>query len=393
MLTDRTMVGEMTRSRHFQSIALALIVVAGTPHSKGGERAASLRSVLVGADRLVVSDTFHEPTEPKKEDVEIEGEKKIAELLGKLEFDDSGSGFHCMCIGDSQVSFYKGDRELATLSHHHGMSLRWSGESWNGDSLFTPQAAEAWREWFKKNGVPRFEDMHQEEVRRAERKRQIHEKFLSFYPKEAGRIVLDLESVASKAYGSSFDRGIWKSRLSKHTLDLIALFPNRQAAALAVARSLGSLSMNGEGWRSGLTIEETLALEVAKTLSPDEYLFVTEQVDLPALLGAARLFFSEELVQPLPAERRGPVAARLCEAVLKGDQSRMSGDAVRHLKKYDCAETSALLIRLAAGEISAASEGFPKEFPQARVAAAPFSRTERSPQHRKSLRHSRPDRT
>jgi hypothetical protein len=128
--------------------------------------------------------------------------------------------------------------------------------------------------------------------------------------------------------------------------------------------------MDGKGWGTGLTIKEILALEVAKTLNIDEYLFLMEQGDLPSLLGAARLFFSEELELPLPVARRGPFAALLCEAVLKGDQSRMSGDAIRHLKEYDCAETTELLRRLATGEISAASEGFPKDFPQARVAAA-----------------------
>jgi hypothetical protein len=95
-----------------------------------------------------------------------------------------------------------------------------------------------------------------------------------------------------------------------------------------------------------------LALECARTLNAAEFDTVLQSKDDIILLGAARLFFFEQLSELLPEEQRGPQAARLCEVVIHRDKSGNVDNALRYLGELPCAETPALLERLAAGEIT-----------------------------------------
>ncbi|MCB1091382.1 MAG: hypothetical protein KDL87_07620 [Verrucomicrobiae bacterium] len=341
--------------------------------SEGGERTDSLRSILDGADRLVLSVIKFPPEAEKEKPFEFADQAKIAELLDRLDFVEEDSGFHCMCSGDSEVTFYKGGRELASLSHHHGRSLRWSDGKWDGDSLFTSEASNYWREWFQKNGEPRFENMHQEEVREQERERETHEKFLSCFPAAAQKVFSENLDERWVAFSSSSDLGKEPRKPSKYAQELLAFFPDRRKAALAIARSFGVLSEAGpsEGSWSMSSIREALVLDAARAINAEEFLFLVEQGDQLAHLGAARLFFFEDFADLLPSDQRGAIAARLCEAVLKGDHAYNSDIAVSSLTSYDCPETTKLLTRLAFGELAAATESSNRERdPQARVAAA-----------------------
>ena len=363
----------MPTRQPINKLLVVIMLAASALSLSAGERQESLRTALKGADRFTVGGVRLDKQDQQGKPFESRDVAKITGLISSLNFDDDESGFHCMCFGDAIVTFYRGDKKLAEISHHHGRSLRWNGGNWKGDSLFTEEAAKAWREWFKRNGEPRFENMHQAEVHRRELEREIHEKFLSFYPAEAPAVFSEAAKEGWDAFSDSRDRGTKEWRASKHTKDLMALFPDRRMAALAIARSLGALSRGAasEGSWSVSSIREALALDSAFMLGAEEFLFLVEQEDQLALLGAARLFFFEDFDDLLPKAQRGPIAARLCEAVLKGDHAHNAGDAVRYLKRYDCPETTELLTRLASGEVSAASESldFEKD-PQTRVAAA-----------------------
>jgi hypothetical protein len=173
----------------FSIIGILLLVVTScsqTPTVKIDSRAKNLRMRLEGCNRLVVSEVYTAPDEAPIPPYTCTNQQAIAELVANLEFDDRNSGFHCMCSGDSLVTFYKGSNILATVSHHHGKSLRWDG--WQGDSLFTAHTKEYWRMWFLKNGEPRYEEMHQQEVNRHNEDARINSLFLSAFPEGADKI-------------------------------------------------------------------------------------------------------------------------------------------------------------------------------------------------------------
>jgi hypothetical protein len=320
------------------------------------ERADSLREALKEADRVEVEVVDHERRPDAKPAFKFAGAEKIATLVKDFDFNDAKSGFHCMCDGDYLVTFYKGEKKLATISYHHAQSLRWNGGEWKQDSLFTADSAKAWRKWFDDIGEPRFENQYKEFVAEANRRRAIHEKFMAAFPKGAAEIFAEQNRGVVTASPANDSRR--EEELSPAATKLIALFPDRKGLGLAAAKSLGGLCLlsGGEGWWTMSTAREQLVLECARTLKGDEFLEVLQSKDDEVLLGAARLFFFERLSERLPKDQRGPVAARLSEVVFRLDQRQNADSAVRMLASFPCAETMALLERLAAGEITVKPE-------------------------------------
>ncbi len=47
--------------------------------------------------------------------------------------DDPATFGHCMCVGGPLLGFYAGEEHLATITPHHGRSIRW--ESWKRDAV------------------------------------------------------------------------------------------------------------------------------------------------------------------------------------------------------------------------------------------------------------------
>ncbi len=358
---------------------IVLLLAVGSMASTGrfaaaSERAKSLRESLKEADRIVVEDVNRHLRETANADLhpfEIAGAEKIAKLVSQFNFNDAKSGFHCMCDGDFTVTFYKGKKWLGTLSYHHARSLRWNDKKWEGDSLFTPESAKAWREWFNAQGDARFEKQYQEFIKEANRRRAIHEKFLTLFPEQAAEIFAEASTsvVTAVPDDGAVPPG---EKLSPAAKKLIALFPDKTKLGLAVANGLGELCLldQQEGSWSMATSREQLALECVKNLNAAEFAAVLESQDDTILLGAARLFFFERLADVLPNDKRGPQAARLCEVVLRLDQSDNADNAIRALGRFPCAETTTLLERLAASEIVVKQSKSPyKDEPMPQAAA------------------------
>ena len=57
--------------------------------------------------------------------------------------------FHCMCIGEPAVYFYKNGIETVHLTNHHGRSIRCS--LWTSDVLIAN--VDQWVEWFDNHGI------------------------------------------------------------------------------------------------------------------------------------------------------------------------------------------------------------------------------------------------
>ncbi|MBI3861075.1 MAG: tetratricopeptide repeat protein [Planctomycetia bacterium] len=63
--------------------------------------------------------------------------------------EDPSTFAHCMCLGGPTLVLYAGNVELATLSLHHGRTVRW--KKWKHDAVLT-RGSEL-RDWFVRNGI------------------------------------------------------------------------------------------------------------------------------------------------------------------------------------------------------------------------------------------------
>ena len=138
-------------------------------------------------------------------------------VTDSFEFEKESHGY-CACSGDCRITFYRGGKKLTSVSYHHGISLRWNGGKWDGDSLFTPDSQKAWRDWFKKHGEPRFQDWHEAEIKG---RKYEEERKARTVKRESEEREVDLrgESIATRS-PSSESRTI--SRRGRHTV-----LPNR----------------------------------------------------------------------------------------------------------------------------------------------------------------------
>jgi hypothetical protein len=75
--------------------------------------------------------------------------------------------FHCMCIGEPSITFYKGTNETVHLTNHHGQSIRCS--LWSSDVAIAN--VEKWMQWFDNHGITSI----REEVEFAEKQAKIRE--------------------------------------------------------------------------------------------------------------------------------------------------------------------------------------------------------------------------
>ena len=83
---------------------------------------------------------------------EVHEPAKIKEIIGSIDINESESGFHCGCNGNIHFDFFRGEEKTASISFHHGRSLRWI-EGWPGDAMLTPKAAEFLCNWLADSGV------------------------------------------------------------------------------------------------------------------------------------------------------------------------------------------------------------------------------------------------
>ncbi len=149
-------------------VTVGLLYISGIlPPGRNLEWADSLRAEAAGADRLVIQDIWRR--KDARPNYEIQGADVIGGMLDLIEIDAAGSGRSCDCLGQYLIQIYRSDKEVVTLSYHHGKSLRWRGGKWEGDGLLTSTAQEALPRWFKDNGYPALQDDRETDL--AEEKR------------------------------------------------------------------------------------------------------------------------------------------------------------------------------------------------------------------------------
>lgn len=158
-------------------------------------------------------------------------------LRGALAVEQTTDGY-CMCLGDLAFEFFdSGDRRVAVVGFHHGVSLRWQG--WDGDALLR-DGGQVLR-WLAEHGVNG--PLNQEERRQAERhEKQLDEERWKDAAPAAVRDLLDLAITATHTDGR-LPPGAYNlvaQRLSQAVPD-----PVERAAALLVWYGSGTGRCSG----------------------------------------------------------------------------------------------------------------------------------------------------
>lgn len=119
----------------------------------------AFKSAVAGADRVRIRSggLCHRDIEHEKTLTETKDPAHIASLLASIDIDEAESGFHCMCCGNPSIEFYRGEKLLASLGFHHGVSLRWK-RPWPGDAKLTPEGTTAMQRWLADHGVANPDD-------------------------------------------------------------------------------------------------------------------------------------------------------------------------------------------------------------------------------------------
>lgn len=145
---------------------------------------AVLASVLRSADRLKVrtGGLCHRRSETEVIFHDTQDPRIIAELAAHLEVSDSKDGFHCMCCGEPTFEFYRGGELVATISYHHGKSIRWGGGEWPADGVLTDRAAAFLQDWLIRHGHGQAQEEEERLDRRARTEEHRRESYRAVLP-------------------------------------------------------------------------------------------------------------------------------------------------------------------------------------------------------------------
>jgi len=138
------------------SFSAKLLIVRSEPDPRITE---PIAAYLNGTDRIQVrtGGTGSHPMLERKPLFDETDPKIISEVIRNIALSRLDKGM-CQCMGNPSFEFYKDDELIATISLHHGRSLRWPGV-WKSDVKFTRQTKSFIRKWleFKKVDLDQIE--------------------------------------------------------------------------------------------------------------------------------------------------------------------------------------------------------------------------------------------
>ncbi len=308
--------------------ACLLPAAAGAETPSGKSRKELMTVVLDGADRLIV-----EPTPPMFEDEavakkhEIEGREKIAKLVAGLDFDEKRSGQVCACPGDWQITFQREGKMVGRFTLYHGEGLGWIGWKGMNNSLFTPTAGAHWRKWFRENGFETFHEVHEAELKQQAEELRLQHAFLSHFPQQVRPLFTERTANMYENQGITMRKDVREKLLD----DLRRAFDGEADLARALCAAFGELNGSYFGsWTSALPYM-FLGQWAGESLDPVVFARVIGELsEPPGLLGAARLFFQEDLGRQMNRAERDRLTAKLGEVALRHDKSGIRRSSAIH---------------------------------------------------------------
>jgi len=96
-----------------------------------------------------------------------------------FKIDEAPSTFgYCMCLGEPTLEFYRGKKLIATISIHHGRSIRWG--KWKWDALLIGN--EKLLDWLFTHNVKKPKEEYEEDLRQAVESEKQYRKWESAIP-------------------------------------------------------------------------------------------------------------------------------------------------------------------------------------------------------------------
>ena len=341
----------MTNPLTSSIVLLSVAVAVASAEAPGGKSRVELMSAaLDGADLLIVEPVpplFDRKAPVKKH--EIAGKKKIAKLIAGLEFDEKRSGQVCACYGEWHITFQTDGKIAGKFTLYHGEGLGWVGWKEMNNSMFTPEAGEHWRQWFRENGFKAFHEEHEAELKQQAREETLQKAFLSHFP-EASRPLFTERTV------DMYENEDWitlKEAVREKLLgDLRRAFDGEAELARALCGAFGELNGSEFGSWTYACHYMFLGQWAGQSLDPAVFARVIGDLNEPEeLLGAARLFFQEGLGQQLNRADWDRLTARLGEVALRHDESGNAAYAFRMMSGVVSPDVDALLQEVASGRL------------------------------------------
>lgn len=234
------------------------------------------------------------------------GPDELPALRDSLGVVDEGPPFHCMCRGDFAIELRGRFFRVATLSYHHGRSIRLDDRHWDADLVDGP----AFLRLLAAKGVTWPLERYEEAVRAGIRADEARARSALVTPEPLRALLPRLE----------------RGPMGLPPVDADPVFDEAVAALRATgeddrrlaARLLAWLGTNDSPW-SGHPAEENIPLVLLRRLDEDAVLAaLLAAEDDASLLGAARLAadfqmvsFRKRFVGRIPDERFDAFAVRL----------------------------------------------------------------------------------
>ena len=105
-----------------------------------------LAAVIDNADRVVVKGG---PWSDSTKVYESSRRKDLKALSKALVVVKPDQWFHCMCFGGAAICLYKNEELLASITIHHGTSIRWS--KWSSDAAIAD--VDNWLKWLADRNI------------------------------------------------------------------------------------------------------------------------------------------------------------------------------------------------------------------------------------------------
>ncbi|MBI2238579.1 MAG: hypothetical protein HYU54_08660 [Actinobacteria bacterium] len=269
---------------------------------------ASLDGILEGAARIRLREVMG-----GRELLDLRDREAIGELRARLRI-RPGERFHCMCPGDQAIDVFDERTRRATITLHHGRSLRWDG--WSSDVLLGDPGPLL--EWLAGKGAPGPLREWELDRDRAERDARAHDGWRRAAPPCLAPLLPELAS-------GMFNPEVPAEPIRRGDESLRGAYATEAEAILALLAWFGHGAGPWNGFPSYEGAAESLLL-----LHPTERIVeALRSAELtPAHLeGAARLFASWWFAHMRPADIDlvpGELKRRLMEHVeASGDGDKM----------------------------------------------------------------------
>lgn len=282
----------------------------------------SLDEMLSAINRIRVIDAGMEGGKAMKGKVLLDTRKPedISSFKRILKINEDKSTFgYCMCLGEPTLEFYKGKKLVATVSIHHGRSIRW--DKWKWDALLVGN--ENLLNWLSKRNVNKPKEEYEENLRHAAEAEKQYQKW---------------ENAIPECLRAQWKKINWGSPIEPTETTVSELFQvaknnyvNQDELILALLGWYGS----GEGPWSGFPSYETTPERLLLRIETEDILKVvtSQRLTFSQMEGASRYLADWEFHQRKPKDAV-LVSAEIKNRILNHVKQQKDQDKIERVQNY-----------------------------------------------------------